>query len=167
MENKCLIHYGSLSVKYVILNRIGAASWEPTNHSSGITYALAKLIFLIWTKSNLNFGEYVFDQTMNHVDPSVVKLPIYFPCLITGIILNQHPNIKHAEEIKNKKEVPLTLDYMLSVGTHVPYIVVSKRTKISMLVETLHLDLKPRRRMYCLNLRKSHNPLKKLSDQAP
>ncbi|MCI64265.1 envelope-like protein, partial [Trifolium medium] len=40
---------------------IGAANWAPTNHSSGTTPALAKLIFLIGTKAKLDFGEYVFE----------------------------------------------------------------------------------------------------------
>lgn len=125
-QKKGLISSRNLSVKYVVLNRIGAANWSPINHSSSITSAMAKLIFLIGTKSKLNFGEYVFDQTMKHVDSFVVKLPVTFPCLITGIILNQHPNIVHVEEIKNKKAVPLTLDYRLFVGAHVPNIVVSR-----------------------------------------
>ncbi|MCH84473.1 envelope-like protein, partial [Trifolium medium] len=65
---KELLLTGSLSVKYVILNRIGAANCAPTNHRSGITPMLAKLIFLIGTKGKLNFGEYVFNQTMKHAD---------------------------------------------------------------------------------------------------
>lgn len=74
----------------------------------------------------LNFGEYVFDQTMKHVDSFVVKLPIAFPCLISGIIFNQHPNIVNTTETPNKKAGPLTLNYRLFVGTHVPDIVVKK-----------------------------------------
>ncbi|KAK2402584.1 hypothetical protein QL285_052087 [Trifolium repens] len=34
---KGLLSTGTLSVKYAILNRIGAANWAPTNHGSGIT----------------------------------------------------------------------------------------------------------------------------------
>ncbi|KAI5418166.1 hypothetical protein KIW84_042703 [Lathyrus oleraceus] len=48
-----------------------------------------------------------------------MKLLIAFPCLITGIILKQHPKILHANEIKNKNPGPLTLDYKLFVGSHV------------------------------------------------
>ena len=30
---KGLLTYGSLSVKYEVINKIGAANWAPTNHS--------------------------------------------------------------------------------------------------------------------------------------
>lgn len=95
---------------YAILNKTGATNWEPTNHNSSITSTLAKLIFQIGTKSKLNLGEYVFDQTMKHVDYFAVNIPITFPCLLTRIILNQHPEVLHPQEIPNKKVRPLTLD---------------------------------------------------------
>lgn len=68
----------------------------------------------------------MLNQTMKHVDSYEVKLPIDSPCLITRIVLNQHPNIVHAKEIKNKKPGALTLDYMLIVGTHLPYTVMTR-----------------------------------------
>lgn len=65
---KGLLPNGTVSVKYAVLNRIGATNWAPTNHSSCITIALAKLIFQIGTKAKLNFGEYVFKQTIKCFD---------------------------------------------------------------------------------------------------
>lgn len=58
---KGLLSIGSLSVKYDILNRIGAVNWEPINHSASTTSALAKLIFQTGIKAKLNFGDYVFE----------------------------------------------------------------------------------------------------------
>lgn len=117
---KGLITPGCLSVKYAIMKKIGETNQALINHNSGITLVFAKLVYQIKAKSRLNFGEYVLNQTMKHADSYEVKLLIDFPCLITGIILNQHPNIVNAKEIKNKKPGALTLDYMLIVGTHVP-----------------------------------------------
>lgn len=113
LPKKSLLSSESLVVKYVVLNRISVTNWAPTNHSSSITSVLTKLIFQIGTKSKLNFGEHVFDQTMKLADSYVVKLPIAFHCLITGIILKQHHNIMHADKIKSKNQGPLTLYYML------------------------------------------------------
>ncbi|XP_050878663.1 uncharacterized protein LOC127082469 [Lathyrus oleraceus] len=90
---KGLLSTGSLSMKYAILNRIGATNKEPTNHCSSITSALTKLVFQIGTKAKLNFGNYVLKQTMKHADSFAPKIPITFPSLITSIILNQHPKI--------------------------------------------------------------------------
>jgi hypothetical protein len=51
-----------LSVKYAILNRIGAANWVPTTHSSNIAISMAKLIYCIGTKTKMDIGAYIFDQ---------------------------------------------------------------------------------------------------------
>lgn len=63
---------------------------------------------------------------MKHVGSYAVKLPIDFLCLMIGIILKQHLNIVHAEEMKNKKPLPLTLNYILFVGAHAPDIMVPR-----------------------------------------
>ncbi|KAK2389857.1 hypothetical protein QL285_063419 [Trifolium repens] len=103
-----------------------SANWAPTNHGSGITPMLAKMIFLIGTKKKLNFGDHVFYQTMKHADTYAVKLPIAFPCLITGMILRQYPNILYPDEAPTKKPQVLSFDYKLFAGTHVPDIVFPK-----------------------------------------
>ncbi|CAK8577756.1 unnamed protein product [Lathyrus sativus] len=63
---------------------------------------------------------------MKHVGSFTVKLPITFPCLITGIILNQHPEVLHPQETPNKKDEPLTFNKKLFVETHVLDILVTK-----------------------------------------
>ncbi|XP_058747186.1 uncharacterized protein LOC131620197 [Vicia villosa] len=78
------------------------------------------------TKTELNFGDYVFEKIMKHVDAFAVKLPITFPCLLTRIILNQQPEIVHLEKAQYKNAGPLKLDYMLFVGAHVSNIVVRR-----------------------------------------
>lgn len=68
-------------MKFAIINRIGAFNWAPINHSSIISTTLAKLVFVIGIKQNLNFRESVFDHTMKHVTTFVVKLPYSFSLL--------------------------------------------------------------------------------------
>jgi len=46
-------------MKYAILNRIGAANWIPTTHSSDIATSLAKFIYVVGTKTNMDFGRYI------------------------------------------------------------------------------------------------------------
>jgi hypothetical protein len=89
---KGLLSTGSLSVNYA-----------STNHGSGITPMLAKMIYLIGTRRKLNFGNHVFNQTMKHADSFAIKLPISFSCLITGVILHQHPDILRPEDTPSKK----------------------------------------------------------------
>src|ERR1044072_5789545 len=103
-----------LSAKYAILH-----NWAPSSHTSSVPLHMANLIYAIGTKSPIDFGNYVFDLTMKHGDTFAVKLPVAFPCLLTELILAQHPDILRAGEREAPKSKPLNFDYRLFVGTHV------------------------------------------------
>ncbi|XP_057415249.1 uncharacterized protein LOC130710081 [Lotus japonicus] len=122
---KGLLPSGKLTAKFTVLSKIGAANWLATNHTSGITIPLAKLIFWIGTGAMMDFGQHVFEHTFKHVGSYAVKLSIMFPCLITELILQQHPSILQADEAPSKKGLPLNFDYRLFAGTHVPNIVLN------------------------------------------
>ncbi|KAK2397885.1 hypothetical protein QL285_059413 [Trifolium repens] len=117
---KGLLPTSKLTVKYTILNRIGTANWAPTNHSSGITPNLAKLIYLIGTRKKLDFGKHVFEQTMKHVETNATKLPIAYPSLITKIILSQQPSILLPEEYESRRPPPISFNRKLFAEPHVP-----------------------------------------------
>jgi len=112
-----------VSVKYAILNRIGATNWVPTTYSSYIATGLGKFIYVVGTKAKMDFGNYVFEQTVKHTKTDVVKFPIAFPTLMCSIVLDQHPNLKTSTDVPKKRESPLTLHYKLFGSSHVPYIV--------------------------------------------
>ncbi|KAK2382851.1 hypothetical protein QL285_070364 [Trifolium repens] len=113
-----------LSVKYAILNRIGAINWVPTTHSSTIATSLARFIYAIGIGTEANFGSLIFDQIVDHGKSWAVKLDIAFPSLICGIILDQHPNILLPEDEPCKRESPMTLSYKLFEGKHAADIIV-------------------------------------------
>ncbi|KAL5131479.1 hypothetical protein HKD37_12G034367 [Glycine soja] len=103
--------------------RIGAANWVPTNHTSTVATGLGKFLYAVGTKSKFNFGNYIFDQTVKHSESFAVKLPIAFPTVLCGIMLSQHPNMLNHTDSVMKRESPLSLHYKLFEGTHVPDIV--------------------------------------------
>ncbi|WJX81962.1 hypothetical protein P8452_64780 [Trifolium repens] len=107
-----------LSIKYAILNRIGAANWVPTTHSSTIATSLAKFIYAIGTSADVDYGSLIFDQIVEHGKSWAMKLVISFPSIITGIILDQHPNILLPEDVPCKRDSPMTLSYKLFEGKH-------------------------------------------------
>ena len=117
------ISYGKLSVKYAILNRIGAANWVPTSHSSDIATSLGKFIYAIGTKTKVDFGRYIFDPTMKHAKTDAVKFPIDFPTLLCSIMLNQHPGLINIDDLPKKRESPLTIHHKIFGENHVPDIV--------------------------------------------
>lgn len=144
--NKRKLSAGKLSVKYVILHRIGTANWVHTNHTSTISIGLGKFIYTIGTRRASDFEKYIFEQVLKQAFSTTVKMPIYFPSLIYGIILNQHPGILLPIDSVKKKDSPLSLHYKLFAGTHVPYIIMtssqvpdpvtSKKSVIAQLKET-------------------------------
>ncbi|XP_050889393.1 uncharacterized protein LOC127094628 [Lathyrus oleraceus] len=113
------------SVKHVVLHRIRAANWVPTNPTSNIATSLGNFIYIVGTKSSFDFGSYVFDQTMKHAASYIVKMPIAFPSLICGVILSQQPIILISSDSTCKRDPPLSLHYKLSTRKHVPDIVMT------------------------------------------
>ncbi|WJX96807.1 hypothetical protein P8452_77963 [Trifolium repens] len=107
-----------LSIKYAILNRIGAVNWVPTSHTSTIATGLAKFIYAIGTGANVDYGSLIFDQIAEHGKSWAIKLAVSFPTLICEIILDQHPNILVPEDVPCKRESPMTLSYKLFEGKH-------------------------------------------------
>ncbi|XP_057452427.1 uncharacterized protein LOC130744251 [Lotus japonicus] len=122
---KGLLPSGNLTAKYVVLYKIGTANWMASQHLSRVTPPLARMLYLIGTGGEFDCGNLVYEQTLKHAGSFAVKLPILFPCLLSGLILQQHPNILCADEPLGKKPLPLEFDYRLLVGTHVPYIMLS------------------------------------------
>jgi hypothetical protein len=69
-------------VKYAILNQIATSNWVPTTHYSDSATSLGRFIYSVGTKTRLNVGNYVFEQTVKHAKTDDVKFPIAFPHLI-------------------------------------------------------------------------------------
>ncbi|MCI29883.1 envelope-like protein, partial [Trifolium medium] len=93
-------------------------NWVPTSYTSEATIGLAKFIYAIGTRTPFNFGSYIFDQTCKHAKSLAVQLPIAFPTLVCGIILNQHPDIYIAADVSCAREADLSLDYRLFERSH-------------------------------------------------
>ncbi|XP_057418431.1 uncharacterized protein LOC130712625 [Lotus japonicus] len=108
---KKLLSTGNQSVKYAFLNRIGVVNWVPTQHTSGFSATLARLIYRIGTSIDFDIGSFMFGQTLKHAGTCAVKLSVSFRSLLTEIILQQHPQIIRADEVVMPKGVPITLDH--------------------------------------------------------
>ncbi|XP_058746375.1 uncharacterized protein LOC131619279 [Vicia villosa] len=100
---------GQLNLKYAILHKIGAVNWVPTNHTSTVVVGLGKFLYDVGTKTNFDYGTYIFDQTVRHAATNATKMPIAFPSLICGVVLNQHPGILLSTDGTCKHVVDLVL----------------------------------------------------------
>ncbi|XP_058732716.1 uncharacterized protein LOC131604282 [Vicia villosa] len=119
------LYASKLSIKYVMLHKIGAANRVPTNHKSIVVTVLGKFIYVVGTKTRFDNGTYIFDQTMKHAGSFSVKGPIVFPSIISGIILNQYLNILNENVSICKRESTLSFHYKLFQGTHILDIVMT------------------------------------------
>ncbi|XP_050919703.1 uncharacterized protein LOC127137275 [Lathyrus oleraceus] len=115
----------TLSVKYTMLHKIGAANWVPTNHKSTVAVMLGKFIYVVGTKAKFDYGSYIFDQTLKHARSFSVKDPIASPSLICGIVLNQFPNILTENDSVKKRDSRMSFNHKMFLGTHVPDIVMT------------------------------------------
>jgi hypothetical protein len=94
-----------------------------TTHSSDVATGLGKFIYDVGSKSKMDFGTYIFEQTVKHAKTDVVRCPIVFPTLLCGIMLEQHPSLITVVDVPEKREPPLTLHPKLFSADHVPNIV--------------------------------------------
>ncbi|XP_050920176.1 uncharacterized protein LOC127137798 [Lathyrus oleraceus] len=120
---------GKLTVKYAILHKIGAPNWVPTNHISTIANTLGRFIFVVGTEVKFDYGRFMFEQIIKHASTNAVKLPIAFPSMICGIILNQHPGILFSNDLPSKRKPALSVHYKLFEGSHVEDIVMTSAMK--------------------------------------
>jgi len=71
----------------------------------------------------------MFEQIARHASTNAVKLPIAFPSIICGIILNQQPGILNRSDIPSRRKPPLSIHYKLFEGNHVNDIVMTSARK--------------------------------------
>lgn len=114
-----------MTIKYAILHKIGAANGVPTNHISTIANTLGRFIFAVGTKVKFDYGRYMFDQIIKHITTNAVKLPIAFPSMICGIILNQYLGILCSNDLPSRRKPALSVHYKLFEGSHIEDIVMT------------------------------------------
>ncbi|XP_050891032.1 uncharacterized protein LOC127096515 [Lathyrus oleraceus] len=137
---------GKLIIKYAILHKIGAANWVPTNHISTIANTLGRFIFDVGTKVKFDYGRYMFDQIIKHATTNAVKLPIAFPSMICGIILNQHSGILCSNDLPSRRKPTLSVHYKLFEGSHVKDIVMTSAMRRPVLKVGAIAELKKTRK---------------------
>jgi hypothetical protein len=89
-------------------------------HSSDIATYLTQFIYTIGTKTKMDYGRYIFYQTVKHAKNDAVKFPIGFPTLLCSIMLDQHPDLITSVDLPKKRESPLTIHQKLFGYNHVP-----------------------------------------------
>ncbi|WJX67651.1 hypothetical protein P8452_52099 [Trifolium repens] len=129
-----------LTPMFALLNRVAAVNWVPTTHNYEVATGLARFIYCVGNKINFDFGTYIFQQTVKHAKTLAVKMPIAFPSLLCGIIVNQRPDVLVKEDMACRRQSAISFSAQdLNVDSNVSTSAtgaLSRKEMISTLKET-------------------------------
>ncbi|XP_058780589.1 uncharacterized protein LOC131654179 [Vicia villosa] len=111
------------------LHKIGAINWVPTNHTSKVAVGLGKYLYVVGTRTNFDYGTYIFYQIVRHTSTNATKMPVAFPSLICGVVISQHPGILLGTDMACKRESSLSLHEKLFAGKHVANLILTSTEK--------------------------------------
>ncbi|GAA0183159.1 hypothetical protein LIER_42350 [Lithospermum erythrorhizon] len=82
-------------------------SWQPP-HSvrdtlfytwpADVSHLMGKVLYVLGSDEQLNIGQVIFDQVIDHSKSHSTLKPIGFPSMICGILLAQKPNSLQPED---------------------------------------------------------------------
>ncbi|XP_038887050.1 uncharacterized protein LOC120077220 [Benincasa hispida] len=64
-----------LSVKYVLLHKIGIENWCPSSHKYSLSTPLENLLYQIGTMEKFNYGIFILNQIKRHIASQATKVP--------------------------------------------------------------------------------------------
>ncbi|GAA0163473.1 hypothetical protein LIER_43647 [Lithospermum erythrorhizon] len=108
-----------LSAKYVVLHKVVVTCLVPTTHTTGISEALAKVLYVLGSGDNLNVGQVIFDQIVDHARSNAVLKPIGYPSLICSLLKTQHPEVMSGINEDAVTPKSFSISHKLLSGTHV------------------------------------------------
>ena len=78
----------SLSIKYVILHKIGIVNWFPSSHVSSVSATLGMLLYQIGMGFLVDVGLFIYTQLLRHVGTYGVKISIALHRFFCSLLLH-------------------------------------------------------------------------------
>ncbi|GAA0165573.1 hypothetical protein LIER_40008 [Lithospermum erythrorhizon] len=108
-----------LSLRYLILHKAALFCLVLGSNNTNVSHLMGKVLYVLRFDEQLNIGQVIFDQVIDHAKSHSTLKPIGFPSMICGILLAWKPDLLQLEDGVGVHVKPLMISEKLMKGKRV------------------------------------------------
>ncbi|GAA0186333.1 hypothetical protein LIER_33621 [Lithospermum erythrorhizon] len=109
----------TLSLRYLVLHKAPLSCLVLGSNNTNVSHLMEKVLYVLGSDEQLNIGQVIFDQVIDHAKSHSTLKPIGFSCMICDILLAQKPDLLQPEDGVGIDVTPLMISEKLMKGKRV------------------------------------------------